>query len=30
MLATAVSPNESTRAHRGMLIFMIDKALATK
>ncbi|MEQ1797687.1 MAG: zinc-dependent metalloprotease [Lacibacter sp.] len=30
MLATAASPNESTRAHRGMLIFMIDKALATK
>ncbi len=30
MLATAVSPNESTRAHRGMLIFTIDKALATK
>ena len=30
MLATAVSPNEQTRAHRGMLVFMIDKALATK
>jgi hypothetical protein len=30
MLATAVSPNEQTRAHRGMLLFMIDKALATK
>ena len=30
MLATAASPNESTRAHRGMLLFMIDKALATK
>lgn len=30
MLATAASPNESTKAHRGMLIFMIDKALATK
>ena len=30
MLGTASSPNESTRAHRGMLIFMIDKALATK
>jgi len=30
MLATAVSPNESTRAHRNMLIFTIDKALATK
>lgn len=30
MLATAVSPNEQTRAHRGMLMFMIDKALAVK
>lgn len=30
MLGTAVSPNEQTRAHRSMLIFMIDKALATK
>nr|WP_294903364.1 zinc-dependent metalloprotease [uncultured Lacibacter sp.] len=30
MLATAVSPNEQTRAHRSMLIFTIDKALATK
>lgn len=30
MLATAVSLNEQTRAHRSMLIFMIDKALATK
>jgi hypothetical protein len=30
MLATAVSPNEQTRAHRSMLIFMIDKALAVK
>lgn len=30
MLASAVSPNESTKAHRGMLIFTIDKALATK
>lgn len=30
MLATAVSPNEQSRAHRSMLVFMIDKALATK
>jgi hypothetical protein len=30
MLATAVSPNEQTRAHRSMLLFMIDKALAVK
>lgn len=30
MLGTAVSPNEQTRAHRSMLIFMIDKALAVK
>lgn len=30
MLATAVSPNEQTRAHRSMLTFMIDKALAIK
>lgn len=30
MLATAVSPNESTKAHRGMLLFTIDKALAIK
>lgn len=30
MLATAVSPNEQTRAHRSMLVFMIDKALAVK
>lgn len=30
MLGTAVSPNEQTRAHRSMLSFMIDKALATK
>ncbi len=30
MLATAVSPNEQTRAHRSMLVFLIDKALAVK
>jgi hypothetical protein len=30
MLATAVSPNEQTRAHRSMLVFMLDKALAVK
>jgi hypothetical protein len=30
MLGAAVSPNETTRAHRGMLIYTIDKALATK
>ncbi|MBP6686789.1 MAG: zinc-dependent metalloprotease [Lacibacter sp.] len=30
MLGAAVSPNEQTRAHRSMLSFMIDKALATK
>ncbi len=30
LLGTAVSPNEQTRAHRSMLIFMIDKALAVK
>jgi hypothetical protein len=30
MLATAVSPNEQTRAHRSMLLFLIDKALAVK
>lgn len=29
-LATAPSPNESTKAHRSMLLFLIDKALATK
>jgi hypothetical protein len=30
MLGTAVSPNEQTKAHRIMLLFLIDKALATK
>jgi hypothetical protein len=30
LLATAVSPNEQTRAHRANLIFLIDKALAVK
>lgn len=30
LLATAVSPNELTKAHRSMLVFTIDKALATK
>ncbi len=30
LLATAVSPNEQTRAHRLNLIFLIDKALAVK
>jgi Met-zincin/Domain of unknown function (DUF5117) len=27
LLATAVSPNEQTRAHRAQLVFLIDKAL---
>jgi len=30
MLATAVSTNEQTRAHRANLVFQIDKALAVK
>jgi hypothetical protein len=30
LLATAVSPNEQTRAHRSNLLFLIDKALAVK
>lgn len=30
MLATAVSTNEQTRAHRANLIFLIDKALSVK
>lgn len=30
MLGTAVSPNEQTKAHRSMLMFLIDKALAVK
>jgi hypothetical protein len=30
LLASAVSPDEQTRAHRGNLIFLIDKALAIK
>ncbi len=30
MLATAVSPNEQTRAHRSMVLFLIDKALSVK
>jgi len=30
LLATAVSPNEQTRAHRANLNFMIEKALAVK
>jgi hypothetical protein len=30
MLATAVSTNEQSRAHRSNLIFIIDKALAVK
>ena len=30
MLGTAVSPNEQTKAHRSMLLFLIDKALAVK
>ncbi|MFT3845953.1 MAG: zinc-dependent metalloprotease [Lacibacter sp.] len=30
MVAAAVSPNESTKAHRSSLLFIIDKALATK
>lgn len=30
MLGTAVSPNEQTRAHRSMLVFLIDKALSVK
>ncbi|TWI81711.1 uncharacterized protein DUF5117 [Lacibacter cauensis] len=30
MLGTAVSPNEQTKAHRSMLVFLIDKALAVK
>jgi hypothetical protein len=30
LLATAVSPNEQTRAHRSMLVFLIDKALSVK
>lgn len=30
MLATAVSTNEQTRAHRANLVFLIDKALAVK
>jgi len=30
LLATAVSPNEQTRAHRASLNFMIDKALVVK
>ena len=29
LLATAVSPNEQTRAHRAQLVFLIDKALKT-
>ena len=29
-LATAVSPNEQTRAHRSQLVFLIDKALLVK
>ena len=29
-LATAVSANEETRAHRGNLVFLINKALDTK
>ena len=27
MMATAVSTNESTKAHRGNIVFMIDRAL---
>ena len=30
LLATAVSPNEQTKAHRIQLNFLIDKALAIK
>jgi hypothetical protein len=30
LLATAVSPNEQTRAHRASLVFLIDKALVVK
>lgn len=30
LLGTAVSPNEQTKAHRSMLLFLIDKALAVK
>ncbi|MCU0335904.1 MAG: hypothetical protein MUF62_12845, partial [Chitinophagaceae bacterium] len=30
LLATAVSTNEQTKAHRAQLIFMIDKALDPK
>ncbi len=30
MMASAVSPNEQTRAHRANLVFLIDKALAVK
>jgi hypothetical protein len=30
MLATAISTNEQTRAHRANLNFLIDKALAVK
>jgi hypothetical protein len=30
MLATAVSSDEQTRAHRANLVFIIDKALSVK
>ncbi|HEY0678993.1 MAG TPA: zinc-dependent metalloprotease [Chitinophagaceae bacterium] len=30
MMATAVSPDEETRAHRSNLVFLIDKALSVK
>jgi hypothetical protein len=30
MLATAISPDEETRAHRTGLVFIIDNALAVK
>ena len=29
-MATAVSANEETKAHRGNLVFLINKALDTK